>query len=199
MAAKQAVEKPVSLVEANIQETIVTIYGMTALLSDRISDETLQEIEDKQRGKAKGPREFRDPEKEWQDKLYRVPGTDAFGFPASGVKAAMVAAGYRCMGEQMTRLRAMFTIPAELIVIQDSVPLMRRDPGRLQGKTLTPIYRPEFRVPWKADVPFKFNASLITVEQLFNLVDLAGFSIGIGAWRPENDGNFGQFTVRSPK
>lgn len=199
MAAKQAVEKPISLIDANIQSAVLTIYGLTALITDRISEATLDELQDKQTGGAKKPREFRDPEREWRDKLYPIHGTDLYGFPGGGLKQAIVAAGYRCLGEQMTRLRAMFTIPTELVVIQGSEPRMRRDPGRLQGKTLTPIFRPEFPVPWSADVPFKFNASLISLEQLANLVDLAGFSIGIGAWRPENDGSFGQFTVRRPE
>ncbi len=199
MAAKQAVEKPIAVVRANIQESIITIYGLTPLITDRISEATLDEIEGIHTGGAKKPRGFRDPESEWREKLYPIAGTNAFGFPGGGLKQAIVAAGYRCLGERMTHMRAMFSIPVEMVPIQGSEPRKRRDPGRLQGKTLTPIYRPEFPVPWSADVLFKYNASLVTLEQLVNLVDLAGFSIGIGAWRPEKDGNFGQFSVRKPQ
>lgn len=199
MAAK-AVEKPVSLVEANIQQAVIQVFGLTPLITDRVSQSTLDEIAKKQTGGAKTPREFRDPEQEWRDKLYEVKaGTGTYGVPGGAFKECMVAAGYRCMGEQMTRLRAMFTVPVEIVPILDSVPQMRRDAGRLQGRVLTPIWRPEFPLPWRMEVPFKFNASLITLEQLVNLIDLAGFSIGIGAWRPEKSGNFGQFSVRRPE
>jgi hypothetical protein len=37
---------------------------------------------------------------------------------------------------------------------------------------------------------------LLTEAKVLNLVQLAGFSIGIGDWRPEKGGTFGTFTLK---
>ena len=41
----------------------------------------------------------------------------------------------------------------------------------------------------------KFNAALLSAEQVVNLFQTAGFAVGIGDWRPERNGLFGRFHV----
>ena len=55
-------------------------------------------------------------------------------------------------------------------------------------------YRPEFR-DWKIPVSIKFNANAVSAEQIANLLNTAGFAIGIGEWRPERNGSYGRFHV----
>jgi hypothetical protein len=55
-------------------------------------------------------------------------------------------------------------------------------------------YRPEF-MPWYMDISIKFNADLITPDSIINLLNLAGFGIGLGEWRPEKSGQSGMFEV----
>jgi hypothetical protein len=57
-------------------------------------------------------------------------------------------------------------------------------------------YRPEFK-QWKMPVTLKFNAAVISVEQIANLLNTAGFGVGIGEWRPEKNGSYGRFHVGS--
>lgn len=45
------------------------------------------------------------------------------------------------------------------------------------------------------DVPLFYNASIIGEAQVLNLLQYAGFSVGLGAWRPESGGTSGQFTL----
>jgi hypothetical protein len=41
----------------------------------------------------------------------------------------------------------------------------------------------------------QYNARAISQDQLLNLINLGGFSVGVGEWRPERSGDFGRFRV----
>jgi hypothetical protein len=40
---------------------------------------------------------------------------------------------------------------------------------------------------------------MIQLPQIINLMNLAGFAVGIGEWRVERNGSFGMYEVRSAK
>ena len=127
-----------------------------------------------------------DPENVWAE--------GRFGFPAIGLKAAAVRAATD-VGLKMTDMRRAFHIDLELVEIQsEQHPQMRMDMVRVGMGTADVRFRPEFR-NWKAEIPVRFNEAVISVEQIVNLFNLAGFGVGIGEWRPEKDGQWGMFHV----
>lgn len=186
-------DESISIPPIKLRRVIVTIQGTTPLLTDRFAEEVQKGIEDDQTGKAKRAKAPRNPEKEWRSKLYMIDeAEERYGFPGAGIKKAMVSAGGRFADEQMTRLRGLFNVEKDLLEIRGPKPKMHAVMARLMGKTPIPAYRAVFE-EWEMDVPIIYNADLITEEQLVNLVQLAGFAVGIGAWRAENKGTFGQF------
>lgn len=48
---------------------------------------------------------------------------------------------------------------------------------------------------WSMDFIVKYNAGVFSAEQVLNLLQIAGFSQGIGEWRPEKSGDFGTFEI----
>ena len=50
---------------------------------------------------------------------------------------------------------------------------------------------------WPTDgtLDITYNASAITPAQVVNLLNIGGFGVGVGEWRPEKDGGFGRFHV----
>ena len=60
--------------------------------------------------------------------------------------------------------------------------------------TTSIAYRPEF-LEWGARLRIRFNPNAISAEQIVNLVEIAGFAVGVGDWRPEKAGQHGMFTV----
>jgi hypothetical protein len=55
-------------------------------------------------------------------------------------------------------------------------------------------YRPEFRA-WKFVVTCDVDSDALTEADVINLVNRAGFGVGIGEWRPEKGGEYGRFAI----
>ena len=84
-----------------------------------------------------------------------------------------------------------------LAEVKGSVPRMREDMVRVGGisKTADIRHRAQFD-NWYMDLNVSYNANgPITLEQIVNLINLGGFTCGIGEWRPEKDGSFGTYRV----
>jgi hypothetical protein len=169
---------------------------------------------DKQMKKASGGREARDPDREFVDTLYVIGGWPQeteltpeilqkaiddgaqFGFPSTGFKQSAISGGYRSgMTKDKVSIMGAFHIDDEYIRIV-GVPTKRTDMVRLggMGNPADIRFRAELR-EWLAVIPVKYNEAVISAEQIFNLFNIAGFSVGIGEWRPEKNGNHGMFHV----
>ena len=195
----------------NIQRATITIVGDSPLIVHKWSEKAKKEILDKQmkKPKTKG-HDAKDPVADFIHSLYWLDGepkelneagfADAvqhgarFGFPATAIKAAAVAAGYRSgVTKDKVSMYAAFHIDSEYIVIE-GVPEMREDMVRVGMGTADIRYRGEFK-NWRSTFEVKYNASAISLEQLVNLFNLGGFACGLGEWRPEKGGAFGMFHV----
>lgn len=195
MLDQKATAKTIEIPEIRLQRLVVTIEGQTPLITHRFGERARKQIEDKQQGAARTAKPPRDPEAEFRDSLYVV-REGVYGFPAAGVKKALVYAGGRFADEQMTVLRGVVNVQGDLLPIRAPEPRMRADTVRIDGgKTSSLAYRPEFW-PWEIDVPVVFNATMLTEAKVLNLFQMAGFAIGIGDWRPEKNGTFGQFSIK---
>lgn len=135
-------------------------------------------------------------------------GKARFGFPVTAIKQAAIAGAYRmgwtkdqvsvkgsffieCDGEAATG--TMNTVPC--FEIFSDPPILRADMCRV-GMGATDIrYRPEFR-NWSADLKISFNRNgKYSLNQIINMLNAGGYTCGIGEWRPERDGSYGQFHV----
>jgi len=112
----------------------------------------------------------------------------------------MVGAG-RFLDLPMTQIRGTVFIEGDnagLIPVKYKEKVMRTDWARV-GKGGTDIrYRGEVR-NWSMTFFIKFNANFLSAEQAINLLETAGFSQGLGEWRPEKNGTFGTFSTIEPK
>lgn len=67
--------------------------------------------------------------------------------------------------------------------------------GNFSNKVATPRYRGRFD-EWEMEFEIKYNANVISPEQIANLFETAGFSIGLCEWRPEKRGSHGMFQLK---
>ena len=81
-----------------------------------------------------------------------------------------------------------------LVRIEGVRPAMREDMVRVGMGTADLRYRPEFS-EWHAKLLVRYNANVLSESQILNLLNVAGFAVGVGEWRPEKDGQYGMFHV----
>lgn len=194
MAVTKVKEAVIELNKINIQLAQIDLVGDSPLIVHAWSEKVKKGMLDKQMKKAKGAQQAKDPNRDYEDAFYRMPdGTP--GFPAIAFKAAAVsAAGRFAEGMKMTEVRGSFHIPCDRIPIEGK-PNMREDMVRVGMGTADIRYRPEFK-QWRVSLPIRYNADAISLEQIVNLFNQAGFGVGVGEWRPEKDGSNGMFHVK---
>jgi hypothetical protein len=68
--------------------------------------------------------------------------------------------------------------------------------GRTSGMKGSPrkILRNAFH-DWEVEVIVEFNKANLSAEQIINVLNWAGFHIGVGGFRKEKTGNFGSFHI----
>jgi hypothetical protein len=196
----------VELKPIDIRTFKLPIKGTSPLIVHKFSEKAKKQIEDKQQKKAKGAKEARDPKSEYLAACYVMPESPPagekkarYGVPASGIKNALVSACRFVDGMQMTFARGAFHVMEDaggLVEISYDTMRMREDTVRLNGpgSPLDIRYRPEF-TEWSLVCVVRYNAAAISPEQIVNLANVAGFSIGLCEWRPERDGSYGMFEV----
>lgn len=193
-AAKKKVDEPAALAipPLMIQNIVLHIVGDSELITHQWSEKAKKEMRDKQMGKASTGKAPKVPEDDYEGAFYRLPdGTPAIR--TISFKAAAVDAATQLKAMTKVYLRGAFHVIGELVAVQGE-PYMREDMVRVGMGTADLRYRPGFP-QWSVDLPIRFNPNAITLEQLVHLFNQAGFSCGVGEWRPQKDGPFGMFHV----
>lgn len=183
----------IELPRLDIRTIQVRIIGDSALICHRWSEKAKKEMLDKQMGKASAGKTPKDPERDYNESLYPFPG-GGYGFPAIAFKNAAVSA-CTSLGKAVTKVaaRQAFHVIGELVRIEGE-PRPREDMVRIGMGTADIRYRGEFP-EWSTTLTIRYNARVLTAEQIVNLFNTAGFAVGVGEWRSEKDGGFGLFHV----
>ena len=196
MSQKQAEKTKVIMIPALFTQLVeVPIVGTSSLLMHRFTEENKAKIQKSQSGAASSGQLPRDPKAEYEASMYLHP-TGGYAMPAEAIKKALVRAGKIC-GIEMTTIRAALFVQGDWIKVEGK-PRMHTSLVRIGRGIGTLRYRAEFP-KWTANVVVEFNKALLTAEQVFNLRQIAGFSVGIGDWRPEKNGSHGRWQVCSKK
>ncbi len=197
----------------------LTIKGESPLIMHRFGGIAEQTMLDKHMGKAKQKRGAKVPTDDFLEcfhwigkppKLVKREGAGEFGvsasgrwgMPAGGVQSAAISACRQVDGLKMTFARGVFRVLADdneknLVELFGS-PVMRQDIARNSNGQPDIRFRPMFP-EWSMKLSIKYDTKCITPEQIANLYNQAGFSVGLGDWRPERAGagGYGCFSVVS--
>lgn len=203
----------------------VPIVGTEDVGVHQWSDKARKEMRDKQMQKPQeGKKEVRNPFRDFLASMYMdppmggltnfdrgmkmtdeefrrdfiIPGPHIhYYFPLIGFKKAIVSACRQLDGVSMTFARGAIHIIGDKDdkVEIFGVPYMKEHMVRLPSSGSADLRYRGFFPHWCAKLRVKYIQSNISAEQVVNLVNLAGFSVGIGEWRPEKDGFCGTFEV----
>ena len=192
----------------------VDIIGDSDLIMHKWSIKAKRQILDKQMKKASVGKEAKDPEMDFYESMYWLneglpeepekkeyqkllkSGKARFGFPSIAFKACAIDAAYQQGAiTKKTTARGAFHILDEFVEIKGE-PVMREDMVQIGGMTKVADirYRGSLR-NWRATLKIRYNAGAISPEQILNMLNIGGFSNGVGEWRPSRDGSFGTFHV----
>lgn len=192
--------KVIEIRSIKIETIVVAVIGESPLIMHSWSSKAKQEMLDKQRKKAAKGRAIRDPEAEYKEAFYGPPdnGATPYGFKSIAFKSATTSAARGVKDLTLVTLRACFKIPDELVPIygepemfDDFVRVGGRGPGTGSADLR---FRPIFR-NWASEFVVKYNADVISAEQLISLIHAGGFSSGVGEMRQEKGGRYGAYRL----
>lgn len=201
---EQIVIQPIVLKTATIE-----LEGVTPLITHNFGFKARQELLARQMKGVKPKKGDRDPFADFVQSFHIMPGAeskvpktalkpgeswgykpDTFGFPASAFKSAMVYAASFLDGIKKIHIKGAVHVAGDLLPLKYSKVVMREDivkVGPWGSKVADLRWRPEFH-DWSVKLQVRFNGAIITLDQIVNLLEHAGFACGIGEWRPSKDG-----------
>ena len=210
MASK--VEKTEVVIPAiDIRLATIKIVGDSPLIMHAWSDKAKQMILDKQMKKAKSKgHDAKNPVEDFINSMYWMSGKPTayteeafaeaiengakFCFPTTAFKASAVSAAYRAgVTKNMVTMNGAFHIDGEFTEIH-GIPHIREDMVRIAMGGTDIRFRGQFD-EWSTIFTAKYNAAVLSLEQLINMFNLGGFACGLGEWRPEKGGTFGMYHV----
>lgn len=182
----------VTIPAINIGILKVRLVGDSPLVTHAWDDKAKKMMLDKQMKKAKTAREAKDPKADYEASIYRMPDGSC-GFPAIAFKSAAVDACSFIDGMTKVFARGAFHVVGDLVKIEGE-PTMRQDMVRIAMGTSDIRFRAQF-VKWACELTIRYNSSAISPEQIVNLMNVAGFAVGVGEHRPARDGSWGMYHV----
>lgn len=214
MATKKT-EEIVEIRPLDNKQVKVQIIGDTPLIVHAWSDKAKKMmLEAQQKVTKTKAKDIREPYDEFINSMYwltekpestveafeqAVANGAKWGFPVGAIKMAGNSAAYRAgwVKNQM-QLRGSYFLKTEwgdMAEIKGDAPIIREDMVRIGMGSADLRYRAEFR-NWSMEMILEYNASgELTLEQILNVMNLGGYSVGIGEWRPEKDGDFGRYHI----
>ena len=220
MATKKN-EQIIEIKPLEIEEVEIRITGITPLIVHAWSEKSKKQIREpksphtKNRGPRKPIEDFIDsmywltakPKEDTMESFNEAIKTGAmFGFPVTAIKQAAISGAYRGgMTKDKASIRGAFYIKGVqsngdlLAVINSDAPTMREDMVKVGMGSADIRYRGQFE-NWSMNLILSFNKNgSYTLEQIINMINIGGYTVGIGEWRPEKDGQYGMFKVDTSK
>jgi hypothetical protein len=182
----------ITLPRIEVKTIEVTVVGDSPLIMHAWSAKAKKGMLDKQMKVAKTAKESKDPQRDYEESIYRLPNGEPC-FPAVAFKSAAVDACSHIEGVTKVEARGAMHIIGDMVKINGEH-RMREDMVRIGMGTADIRYRAEFP-HWSATFKVRFNSNVLSAEQVVNLFNTGGFAVGIGEWRPQRDGSFGMFHV----
>ncbi len=210
--AKEKIEV-LEIKEVKPQTITVHIVGDTDLVLNKMNNVTTRQLTDARKDKAK---KIEKPN-EWEEIITSIHWRDGdpTDFSEEGMRDALINNApcltvfglKKSFGEAVTRLgidtyRTKFDASVNLLGSGGLVPITFAE-WKLDEKLMSPkkgspvLARLNRFIGWSADIEINYIDSVYSTEQLVNIINLAGFGIGIGSGRQSC--GYGRYHIESIK
>jgi len=124
---------------------------------------------------------------------------EQYGIPARAIYNSMIrASSYLFDIKQggMRNIKEGVTIKGDIIPLNFKKQSVVTHWGRTSGMKGSPrkIMRNQFE-DWSVELTIEYNKNNLSAEQIINVINWAGFHIGVGGFRKEKTGNYGAFHI----
>jgi len=184
--------------QIKVEKTIIKVKGLSPLIMHRWDEKAKKMMLDKQMKKTV-KKEAKDPSAQYESSVYKM-DDGRIGFPADAFKKSMIR-GAKQLGMVMTDARTSFFVHGEYSSLDDRELIEirgelrpREDMVRIAGGTADIRFRGQV-LNWEASLVISYNSSITSLDHIVNMLQAAGYGVGVGEWRPEKDGIFGRFEV----
>ena len=180
----------------------VKIEGITPYMQHRMDDVKLEEWEKNRKQIIERPDVALEDAKRAEYHCYRDKDGQCF-IPAEQMRIAMINGGTYLKSKVGTRTKSMKGIIAavlqinpEQINLPDYDEIDKRSAVNRNVKARVMVVRPKW-TKWEAEFEMILDNGTLTKEMLTELVNVTGNYVGIGSYRPTNNGYFGRFKLTS--
>jgi len=196
MVFKRKIETNIQLQQLQKQQMTIEIVGLTPLMMEKMDMDVVERYNLK-KGKKLSEKDATLEEDKYETKKYYT-DDEEIGFPSTAFLKGMVEVAPYIDGLDKKKVRGSVRILGDIIPVSYKTEIKDVRWGRTSGMTRAPrkIIRPKF-IDWTCKLDVVFNSTNISAEQVVNLLNWAGFQIGVGGFRPEHSGNFGQYEVKT--
>lgn len=185
----------------NVRDMDVAVIGNTPLIMNRMSEKVRQELLLPGRKKTNADKKStaalkHDPYGEYQSGFYRSKDESAltaFHLPGGSFTKSMGTAALDIPGATKAQIQRYIRVK-DLSVQVYGVPQIFMATVRTMGINRTPDIRTRPIFPeWAAVFSISYVSDFVTPNTIGTLLSSAGFLSGVGDWRSEKGGPYGQF------
>ena len=192
----------IQVIEIKQQLSRFNILGTTPLLMHRFDQKAQLELlfpSGRKTTADKATSLKHDPIAEFRAAAYinLNPGAAYLHLPAGMFKAAMADAALRIPGVSKTEIQQLVQVTSVNVDLFGD-PRLHMCMARMADMNRTPDVRtrPIFE-EWACSVDVQYPSSRISASSIANLLAAAGLVMGVGDWRPQKGGSYGQFRLVS--
>ena len=191
-------EQKVNLKKLDIGTIKLLIVGDSPYMPEPM-DMAVAERYNKKKSKQSYSKDDISEEEKVKAKFYYTED-EQYGIPARAIYNSMIRASSYLFDIKQGGMR---NIKEGVTLVGDVLPLKYKNLkvvthwGRTSGMKGSPrkIMRNAFE-DWSVEVTIQFNKANLSAEQIVNVLNWAGFHIGVGGFRKETTGNFGAIHIK---
>lgn len=179
---------------------LVTIKGKTPYMQHRMDDTKLEEWE-KKHSLVITPNNASEEHAKRAQFHSHCDNDGNFYIPSDQIRGALIGAGTLVKGKVGAQTKSMkssvsafFTIAEDRIPIEPFQEIDVRSAVNKNVKARVIVVRPKWNT-WQVDFTLNVDNDSMPDEMILQLLEFAGNNIGIGSYRPTNNGMFGRFSV----
>lgn len=194
---KMKTEQKINLKPLKLGKLKLEVVGKSPYLPEPMDIAVLDRYDKKKSKQTYTPDDLSEEEKAKEKYYYTEDGKK--GIPARAFYNAMIKASSYIFTKSEGGMR---NVKEGVRVVGNILPLTYKKEtkvehwGRMSGRTKAPrkIIRNAFH-DWKCTLEIEYNQSQLSAEHIVNILNWAGFHIGVGGFRKEKTGSYGSFYI----